>query len=339
MGLDSENVETSDFNVDEISIEAIGNDSQSISANDSDVEGQTGKSPNETADEKVASSEDILKLVANEKENPAESTELLGKINSLGLIRNGMPVSIESPEQLKEVIQKGFDYTQKTMEHAETVKAKEQEWVTKEAQFTEREAQFTQREQQHETVFRNNDIIADMLVEMQTNDPELYAEIDRLFIKQENAFNQQFKHTEKFNGEIKNLRGEIQSLRGENQAKELGQIKQGWEKGLSETQASFAAPLAKLGVKADWEKVKAAWSADTSNTMTVEQALHAVHGKDILSANQSYQKLLATKNKSQAAMLGRTGVGGSSKGGSSAFKGELGNFDQLIDHIVANEKL
>lgn len=335
---ENESIEANDFNVDGIASEIIGNDSHSSSPSDSEVEGQAEKSPNEATEDKAASSEDILNLVAKEKENPAEGMELLAKINSLGLIRNGLPVSIESPDQLKEVIQKGFDYTQKTMEHAEAVKAKEQEFISREAQFTEKEAAFTQQAQQFESVIRNNDIISDMLAEMQTSDPELFAHLDTLFIQRENALNAQLKHQEKFKGEFNRLESEIKSLKGEKKAEELGQIKQGWEKELSAVQTNFAAPLAKLGVKADWKKVEETWKADTSNTMTVEQALHAVHGKDIFAANESYQKLLATKTKTQAAMLGRTGVGGQSKGGSTVFKGQLGNFDQLIDQVITNEK-
>lgn len=334
MGLENEQIsDTSSYDEDAMASEILGNDSHSNQVSDDETEGQSETDPDKTVTDENADPGNILKLVANEKVNPADSTELLGKINSLGLTRNGLPINVESPEVLKELIQKGYDYTQKTMEHAETVKVKEAEY----AQFKESEAAFTQKTQQFETTLQNHDMLVDIVTDIQKNDPELFAHLDSMMVKRQNDFNVANKYREQFDGKVLQLKSEIDGLKSGKQAEELNGIKQGWEKGLSETQTSHAASLLKLGVKADWEKVKAAWAADTTEKMSVEQALFAVHGKDIFKANESYQKLLATKNKVQSAQINRSGVGGGSKSGNLVLKGKPGDTDSLVDELFNSE--
>ena len=134
----------------------------------------------------------------------------------------------------------------------------------------------------------------------------------------------------KFEGKIKQLEEKLQSFQGEKKNEELKGIKQGWEKELSEVQTKTAASLARLGVKPDWEKVKSTWMADSTNSMSVEQALYAAYGKDIVAANESYAKLLATKSKTQSQMLNRTGVGAGTKGQGETIKVEPGNYESIL---------
>src|ERR1019366_7952643 len=109
-------------------------------------------------------------------------------------------------------------------------------------------------------------------------------------------------------GQFKELNDRFAALEKGNQQAELGSIKQTWEKGLTETQSQYAASLGKLGVNPNWDKVKEIWGADSTNKMSVEDALYAVHGKDIAAANKSYQNLLVTKNKAASKIIGRSKV-------------------------------
>lgn len=302
-----------EFNIHEAAAEIIGDDSQPASTDDSSLEGQPEGSQ-ETIEGKELSPEEILKQVGEQKEDPAQFAELLKGVNGLGMIRNGLPVSVESPDQLKELIQKGFDYTQKTMEHAESVKTKEAEFQQKETHFKELEAQYAQKEQEHQQVFYTNKIMADIVTELRSKDPELFAHLDALFREKESVYQAHQQVEKKFSGEINGLKQEIQSFKKEKQGEELGKIKQGWESELSDTQTKYAGSLAKLGLKADWEKVKGVWSSDASGKMTVEQALYAVHGQDIIKANESAKKLAETRAKTSASLLGRSGIGQGQRG-------------------------
>jgi hypothetical protein len=329
-----ENESTGEFNLHEAANEIIAEgESSTESTSETPVEGQAAQvdSQEKTTEQAQTSPEEILKKIAEEKEDPAQFADLLKGVNSLGMVRNGLPIGIDTPEQLKELIQKGFDYTQKTMEHAEIVKAKTEEFQQKEAHYKEVESQLAQKEQQMSDVLFSNQILGSIVQKLQSKDPELFAHLDQLYREEEGAYAAQKPLEAKFQGEISKLSSEIQNLKGQKQTEELGKIKSGWEKELSDVQSKSAAPLAKLGVKVNWDKVKEAWTADSTNTMTVEQAMYAVHGADISKANESHKKLLETKAKTQAAMLGRTGVGsGGQKGQAETIKAPVGDYESII---------
>lgn len=324
-----------EFNIHEAADEIISNDPQDASANESSLDGQADNASTEVSEKNEVSPEEILKQVAEQKEAPEQFADLLKGVNGLGMVRNGLPVSVESPEQLKELIQKGFDYTQKTMEHAESVKAKEAEFQQKEAQYKEVETQIAQKEQQFEQVIFTNQIMGELVQELQTKDPELFEHLDALFREKESAYTRAAPFKKEFEGKISELEKKLSGFEQQKQSEDLGKIKQGWESELSDVQAKFAASLSKLGVKPDWNLVKDQWTSDASNKMTVEQALYAVHGKDIAKANESHKKLLETKTKTQANMLHRTGVSGGKNGAEETLEVKNGDMLGFLNGLAA----
>ena len=311
---ESVSTETESFNIHEAADEIIGNDSQDASTEESlSTDGQAEAST-QKVENKELSPEEMLKQVGEQKEDQAQFADLLKSVNSLGMVRNGLPVNIESPEQLKELIQKGYDYTQKTMEHAELVKAKEAEFQQKEAQYKEVESQLAQKEQQLQDTIFINQLLGDIFEEMKADDPELFAHLDALYTKKERAYIAQQPLQKKFEGKISELENQLKEFKGQKQTEELSSIKQGWEKELSDTQSKHAASLSKIGLKVDWNKVQDTWASDASNKMTAEQALFAVYGKDIATAYESHKKLLETKAKTQSKLINRTGVGSGQRG-------------------------
>lgn len=323
---------TGEFNIHEAANEIIAEgDSGSASTDDSSQSGQAENASQEnTGEAKELSPEEILKQVSQQKESPEQFAEILKGVNSLGMIRNGLPISVDSPDQLKELIQKGFDYTQKTMEHAELVKSKTEEFQQKEAQFKEREAQFAQKEQEQQDVLYQNQLLTSVLKKINSEDPELFAHLDALYSQEENSYHANRPMQAKFEGEINQLKNELKLIQGSKHSEELGQIKQGWEKELSEVQSRLAGPLAQLGVKGDWKKVQDVWEKDPTNKMSVEQAFYAVHGKDVASAYESQKKLLETKTKTQASMLGRTGVSSGQKGQEETLRASTGDYESIL---------
>lgn len=297
-----------------------------------ETEGQSTENPNQTATEEDP--REILNKVGQDAANPEELSKVLEQINQLGAIHNGMPITINDANHLKEIIQKGYDYTKKTMAHAEEVKAKTEEFTQREAKFKETETLLAQKEQELSEVVNDNNIITSMLTKWQSSDPDLFAYIQNAYLQELNAYKQQQPVIAKYEGEFKALREEINGLRGQKKTEELNSIRQGWEKELSEVQSKTAASLSRLGVKVDWEKVKSAWSADATGKTTVEDALYAAFGKEIAKANQSYQKLLATKNKAQASKIQRTSVGAGQKGISGDVSFKAGDYESLLKGLT-----
>jgi cell fate (sporulation/competence/biofilm development) regulator YlbF (YheA/YmcA/DUF963 family) len=314
----------------ELTSEDAGTDS--VSTEVSEVEGQSLANPEETTEE--LDPREILNKVSQEQSNPEAFKQTLEQINALGAIHNGLPVKIDSQEQLKEIIQKGFDYTKKTMSHAEEVKAKTEEFAKIEASFKEKEQALAQKEQEIESVVNDNNIITSLLTKWQTQDPELFAHIQNAYIAEMNQYKMHQPALAKYDGEFKKLQEEIKQLKGGKQAEELASIRQGWEKGLGDVQARTAGSLSKLGVKIDWEKVKNVWSADATGKMEVEDALYAAYGKEIAKANQSYQKLLATKTKASTANLKRTGVGLGSGGQKGDMVFKAGDYESILRESI-----
>ena len=292
-----------EFNLYEAADELIAeSETDTDSGESAQSEGQPETAPKETEGDNAKTSEDILNEMAKETEQGI-SPELLSQLNSLGLVHKGMPIEIKDQKQLGELIQKGFDYTQKTMAHAEAVRVETEKIQTEKAQLA-------QKEQEIASVVTDNKIIEDILADWQSSDPELFAHIQQAYQNKVRQQEQSAPYIKQFESQVGNLRQEIEGLKGQKQTEELGKIRQNFETELSETQEKNAVYLSKLGVKPNWDKVSEKWKADASGTMTMSQALHAVHGEEIIKAHQSQVKNLQTKNKVNSSLLGRNGVSG-----------------------------
>lgn len=305
---------TGEFNLAEAAEEIIaeGESQSNDTGSNSDDSGQA-EAPGEKSVEEKTSPEDILNQLGKEQANPSLDKDFIDSINKIGAIHNGVPVTIESKEQLVELIQKGFDYTKKTMAHADEVKAKLEEFSKQEASWKEKEASLKEYEQKLSNTVTENNIMESIVEKLKIDDPDLFAHIAQLYQAEQTLFERNKPIQAKYDGALNELRGEIQSLRGQKQTEELSKIKSGWESELKEVQTATAAQLALIGVKPNWDKVKDLWSSDASGKMTVKAAMLAAHGEDILKGNESYKKLLETKNKTQSKFIHRTGVGESSK--------------------------
>lgn len=294
--------------------EIIGNEPQSDATPEIETasgDTQETESQETQVESKELSPEEILAKLGEEKETPVAGKEILDQINALGAIHNGQPVKIENVDQLKELIQKGYDYTKKTMSLAEESKVFNEEKTKYQAELKQHtEALLSQESSLAETIYENQ-IAEAVLSEMKNSDPDLFEEFRQRYNRESSRRNEALNnpYMKQFNTQLQGLSGELQSLKQQKVQAELSGIKQGWEKELTSVQTKFAPIFSKLGVKADWAKVQKAWSSDASNSLTVEAALDAVHGADIRKAYESYNKLLATKNKTNTSMLKRTGVG------------------------------
>lgn len=325
-----------EFNFSEAANEILGDDSVAESTNEGASEGQSlDENPVTTEENSEASPKDILENLSKEV-NPEADKDLIEKLNALGMVHNGQPITVDNIDNFKKTYQMGFDYTKKTMGHAEEVRMKTEEFNKKEAHFKELEAQYAQREQQFSQEMSLNQNMKSILGRIQRDDPELFAYLDNLYKSEEETLSRHAPLMAKYEGELSQLKNEINGIKSQKEQEEIKQIKGGWEKELSETQAKHGNSLAKLGVKVDWKKVEEAWKSDSSMKLSVEDALYASHGKEIAKANESYQKLLATKNKTQSNMLARGGATGGAGKQPETQKVRPGDYESIMKEAAAN---
>lgn len=301
-----------DFSLMSAADEIISNEpSQADAPEKASTEGDNpAKEPQQTTEEaKATTTEDILNKVELDKENPKANEEILNLINSLGAIHNGQPVKVDSVDQLKELVQKGYDYTKKTMEISEKDKAFTEKEQKYEAEYKQRQTQLQEYENSLATVIQETQIAEAVLADMKATDPDLFEDFRQRYEKELNRRNQFMPYLKQFEGQVNQLNGKLQSLEQQKAQSELAAVRQNWESELKDTQTNYAPKLAKLGIVVDWDKVQKTWQADASGKLSVVGAVGALYGDAIQNAYESQQKMLETKNKTANAILKRTGAG------------------------------
>lgn len=266
---------------------------------DSNLPGESGNVENEseeTSSEDSPSDLDSLLEGVDTGENP----DLIQNLNDLGVIRAGMPVEFKDLDEVKELLSKGYDYTQKTQELSDSRKQAETELATERESFEKERADFNEQTGDYSEVTQQNDIMGEVLNDLQTNDPALFEEIALAYRNKQNSFNQQLNNPafDKISKELAELKGSLTSQKETEVEKQHESIRESWNNELKEAQTAYAPKLRKLGIKADWDKVKEKWSSDATGNTNVKQALQALYGEEIQKAMANESKLAATKNKS-----------------------------------------
>lgn len=233
---------------------------------------------------------------------------LLDQLNALGILRNGMPVEFDDIEKAKEMLSKGFDYTQKTQELSQQRKEQEDAFAQEREAFSQEREEFESYREQLNDQILENQVMGQILMELKNNDPDIFNEIKSSYDQRMSVFNMQNNHPafKQYGQQISELKKQLAETSKTKQHQEAQETVKGWETGLSEVQSEFGLKLRKMGVKPNWEKVKQVWLGDSSNSTTVRQALLSVHGDQMMKAMEAYTKLNKTKAQS-AQRMGPTG--------------------------------
>lgn len=224
-----------------------------------------------------------------------DQSDLLKMVNELGILRKGMPVEFDDMEKLKEVVSKGFDYTQKNQELADMRKQAETELSQQREGFEKEMAQFQEEKASHEQMLQTYPTLQATLTEIQNADPDLFAELDARYREVEARMGYQNPTLSKFEERFKSLEEKLESGKSQETDKQLEQIRESWTQELSEVQKSMAPKLRKLGIRPDWKKVQDTWKSDSEGKMSVKQALFAEYGDKMQEALNSLNKLAKTK--------------------------------------------
>ena len=235
-------------------------------------------------------------------------------------------------EQMKELAQKGKDYTQKTQnlaeEKAKFVADKKAAELEINEYFNKVEAQANQSSEKL-AMLEKWDIAVDMMKEQ---NPDLFAEVSTYF----NNSSRQYDNpvvTRKFAEQQK----EIELLKGQLSEKKNSDIRTSFESDLSKTRNELGSKLESLGVFVDWDgQVKDAWI--NSGVDTVKSAVYAIYGDQIRAANESRTKSLEAqlKAKSKNTIAGASGKRSTNTGEASLQKQSWGHLTKMALASIKN---
>lgn len=240
------------------------------------------------------------RAILDSMETP-ETGNVFESLNKLGLTHKGNMVSLESDDQVKELLSKGWDYTQKTQELSSMREQFETEMSQqKEAFESERQAFAEERAGLSQDILENQ-IFTSVIEELAQSDPTTFDIISQAYQQAVNQYNSAVNNPEfsAMKQTVEQLKGQLGQYQSQQFDKESADINAEFETGYESTISKYAPKLASYGIHPSREKVEAAWRADNTGTMTAEDALFAVYGKDIVAAQASAEKLAKTKLQSE----------------------------------------
>lgn len=278
-----------------------------VQADESEVGNKT-KTAQEILEDEEALENDEEKVDANSKESNEKSDDFFE-------IKHGDQIKKLSRDEVKELAQKGFDYTQKTQAVAQEKKEFE---ALKQKYDSDLEKAVADIESKHQALGEKSKIIDvwdHALEDIEAKNPELYQEIAKHFSEAQRSLENPV--TKRLQSQLDQQTALIRQLqenlgKGTNAAKEE-YIRKTFQDEMTKTQDRYATKFSSLGLKPDWDKVKQNWIAGNDSGLTVEQALMAVHGQDIVKLYESKSKLSSTKTRSDLIAKKPNTVGGLNK--------------------------
>lgn len=256
------------------------------------------------------SQEDSQGSDENEQEPGQETDEkgLVDLVNSLGAVHGETPIKIESAEQLKNLIQMGQDYTQKTQALSADRKAFDSEKTQAEQIFGEQVEQFNKQVQQFDTQMRELQQWRYTIESLKSNQPDLFDEIQRAFSDTGKQFDNPV-----INQKIAALEAKIAETEKSLNQRESKLILDSFEKEKSAL-SSLEQSWKELGVTVDWDQVKQTWAQ--TGLKELEQVVRAMYGSTVDKARESKNKVATTQKKVSVAKT--VGVGGAARPGNKS---------------------
>jgi len=287
-------------------------DSEGNESDPQDVDGQAPEQPNsddeqpqdlkDEADGDLATQLENFEIEQGEKGDETAQGDLVEMVNSLGPIHDGLPFEVKDQDHLKELLQKGYDYTRKTQSFAEERKSETEAFEKEREQFNAQVSELENQKQEFEQTLNEYELFRLTLGQLQSEDPETFDYLQQLFDKQASVYNAPTSHPAfvKMQNKLSEFESKFAKQKESEQNEKFDEIRQSWEDGLKETQSKLGAKLRALKVPANWGKVQQIWQRDQSGEMSVEQALYAAHGKEITEALNRQKQLATTKAQSAA---------------------------------------
>lgn len=218
----------------------------------------------------------------------AQENSIIEAINQLGLVHNDNPLTVENEEQLKSLIQQGFDYTKKTQSLADERKSFEVEKTQAETDLHAAINEFNQMNESFSKQLEELQSWQYTLQNLQSEAPDVYEEIQSAY----NRTLTQFKNPI-IEQQMAALQKQFQEAQSGLKERENRAILDEFER----EKASLGAveqSINELGLKIDWDKVKGEWK-DTG--LPVKKVVGSLYFEEIAKAQASKAKVAATQAK------------------------------------------
>jgi hypothetical protein len=242
------------------------------------------------------------------------TTKWLEEVNKLGIIHDDKPISIDSPDKLKELVSKGYDYTHKT----QALASERKEWdAIKEKAIGEYNKSIEDHEakvQQFESQLRDLQIWNNVVDQLKEQDPDLYSDLVAIAKKERSQFENPV-----INSMMSNFQKEINQLKEQQKAREMDMALQKFDVE-AKTNKELIDQVESVGLKVDLAKVKDTWA---KQGCTFKEALGMLYADKILTLQKSKAKVGQAQVKA-----GRSMAGGSSRSAVMPVK----NFDKKLSY-------
>lgn len=285
-------------------LEKYADDETSSESNVEQPQGLNGQDESNSAktESELSLEEQLKSLDVKPEEGAGEKSDILSALNELGITRDGTPVSFDNVDSVKELLSKGYDYTQKTQELANQRKEFEETFSKKEEEFNSRFEELQQFEQDNKAIFTEYNAFQRVLNQLSQQDPDVFSELQSAFEREMNSYNQVINNPafSAVNEQVAALEKQIQELKSGKEKETHTQIFNSWESGLSDVQKEFGAKLSNLKVTPNWKAVQEKWESDATNKMTVKEAFFATHGEKLAKALEAFNKAQKTKSESDS---------------------------------------
>lgn len=254
---------------------------------------EDGEKP-EASEEESQGSDELEK----EAGQATDEKSFIDFANSIGAVHGGNPLKIESKDQLKELVQKGYDYTQKTQALSEDRKVLESERVEAQKHIEAAVENLNQSVHQHNKQLRDLQQWAHAIKELEADAPDILAEVQA-------AFGRAGKHFDNpvFNQQFAELTKRLEDTEKKLASREDKVILDGFDaemNKLSATEQSWK----ELGVTIDRAKVKERWG---NTGLPVEEVIGSMYGMQVAKALESKTKVAQVKAKVAAKPVGASG--------------------------------
>ena len=258
----------------------------------------------------------------SEPADEGQESGILEQINALGLVHNETDLRVESIDQLKGLVQQGFDYTKKTQSLADEKKSFEVEKTQAETELLSAIEEFNQQSEAFSQKMQDLELWSHTIERMKSEAPDVFEEVQALFTGTKRQYeNPMIKN------QIDSLRKEFSESQRVLRERENQAILDQFERektAMSDVEKS----MGDLGIKVDWNKVKSEWA---NTGMDLKRVVGSLYFESIAKAQASKQKVAATK---VAATKRPVGAGVSARPGKASqearFTGDIGDLVHTI---------
>lgn len=317
-----ENVESEVVENQEVESEVIGQEQSTDTESDFDPFAELGLDRSKYG--LTENEEEDTEVVEDGEEAPAGDVQengILEQINKLGLVHNDTDLKVESVEQLKNLVQQGFDYTKKTQSLADERKSFEVEKGSAEKELMSAIEDFNKQSEGLSAQLQELELWGHTIERMKSEAPDVFEEVQALFDGTRRQYDNPM-----FKNQIESLRKEFSETQNSLKQRENQAIIDQFEREKG-SMGDIEKSMSDLGIKVDWDKVKSEW---VNTGMDLKKVVGSLYFESITKAQASKEKVAATKT---AATKRPVGTGTSSRPG--RVQTEV-KYDGSIDNLIHN---